>query len=143
MIQHAETFYDERAREPVRQAIRTGASPNTGSQVKIKGQVSFYFAGAQLDYLEYLRQGVREHSLGYVSLRYKDMKKADLLTLDADGNFTDIKIKRGDRIVQLAKRSVEFFVTGFKDFAFQPKQGQTMIQVNFEDRHPSVQTGDL
>jgi hypothetical protein len=32
---------------------------------------------------------------------------------------------------------------GFKDFAFYPNLDQTLVQVNFEDRNPAVQSGDL
>lgn len=143
LIDRSNSFFDEQAREPVRQLVRKGTAPNTGEQKIVKGQVSFYFAGAKLDYPEWTREGVLERTVGYVSFRFRDLKKADLLTVDADGNFTDIGIKRGDRIVRIAKRPVNLFVTGFKDFAHYPIHGQTMIQVNFDDRHPSAQSGDL
>ena len=137
------TLWDSQAREPVRQATRKGAAPGTGEQVIIKGQVSFYFAGAKLDYAEWSRSGVLERTVGYLSLRFRDMKKKGLLTTDADGNFLSFTLKRGDRIVRLAKRPVNLYIHGFKDFAHYPEIGQTMIQVNFEDRHPSAQSGDL
>jgi hypothetical protein len=144
LVDRALSFYDQQAREPVRQLVRKGEAPNTGSQTRIKGQVSFYFAGAKLDYVEFLREGVLDRTVGYVSLRYKDMKKAGLLTIDSTTNkFTDIGIKKGDRIVYIEKRPVNLYVTGFKDFAHYPRDGQTMIQVNFDDRHPSSQSGDL
>lgn len=143
LLDRDNTLWDDQAREPVRQAVRKGAQPNTGSRVTIKGQISFYFAGAKLDYPEWLREGVLERTVGYVSLRFKDMKKAGLLTYDVDGKFDEIKIKRGDRIVYLEKRPTDLYVTGFKDFAHYPGFGQTMIQVNFDDRNPSAQKGDL
>ena len=144
LLDRDNSFFDEHAREPVRQVIRKGTAPNTGDQKTIKGQVSFYFAGAKLDYAEYLREGILDRTVGYVVLRYKDMKKEGLLTQDATtGKFTDIGIKRGDRIVYLENRPINVFVTGFKDFGHYPKYGQTMIQVNFDDRHPSAQSGDL
>jgi len=143
-IDRDSSFFDDHAREPVRQAVRKGSAPNTGDQITIRGQVSFYFAGAKLDYPEWLREGVLERTTGYVVFRFIDMKRADLLDVDATtGKFTDVKIKRGDRIVYLERRPVNLFVTGFKDFAHYPKLGQTMIQVNFDDRHPSSQQGDL
>lgn len=142
LLDRTETMYDDQAREPVRQVVRKGIVANSTS-ITIKGQVSFYYAGAKLDYPSYYREGVVEGSAGYVSLRFKDMKKAGLLILDADGNFQEFKLKRGDKVVRLGARNVEFFVMGFKDFAHYPCLNQTMIQVNFEDRHPSVQDGDL
>ena len=143
LLDRDNTLFDDQAREPVRQAVRKGAQPNTGERVTIKGQVSFYFAGAKLDYPEWFREGVLERTVGYVALRFRDMKKLGLLTLTAEGKFDEIRIKRGDRIVYLERRPVELYVTGFKDFAHYPGLGQTMIQVNFDDRHPSTQTGDL
>lgn len=137
-----ETFYDVHAREPVRQVIRKGVEANSTSVV-IKGQISFYYAGAKLDYPEWLREGVLEHTVGYVSLRFYDMNKKGLVAYDSDGNFQSFLLKRGDKIIRLGKRSVEYFVMGFKDFAHYPNMSQTMIQVNFEDRNPAVQSGDL
>ena len=94
------SFFDQHAREPVRQLVRKGAAPNTGDQVTIKGQASFYFAGAKLEYTEFLREGVLDRIVGYVALRFKDMKKQGLLTVNpTTGKFTDIGIKKGDRIV--------------------------------------------
>lgn len=143
LIDRDNTLMDENAREPVRQAVRKGAQPNTGEQTRIKAQISFYFAGAKLDYAEWLRIGVLDRTVGYVSLRFKDMKRKGLLTFDVDGNFDQIRIKRGDRIVRLGKRNVDLYVTGFKDFAHYPNLDQTMIQVNFDDRNPTHQKGDL
>lgn len=143
LLDRDNTLWDDQAREPVRQAVRKGANPNTGSRVTIKGQVSFYFAGAKLDYPEWLREGVLERSVGYVSVRFIDLKRAGLLTLDANGYFSDIKIKRGDRIIYLGRRNVNLYVTGFKDFAHYPNLSQTMMQVNFDDRAPTSQSGDL
>ena len=143
LLDRDNTLWDDQAREPVRQAVRKGAHPNTGTQVTIKGQASFYFAGAKLDYNEYFREGLHERTVGYVALRFKDMKKKGLLTLTAEGKFDQILIKKGDRIVYLEKRPVDLYVTGFKDFGHYPKLGQTMIQVNFDDRVPSAQKGDL
>jgi len=138
------SFFDQHAREPVRQLVRKGAAPNTGDQVTIKGQASFYFAGAKLEYTEFLREGVLDRIVGYVALRFKDMKKQGLLTVNpTTGKFTDIGIKKGDRIVYIEHRPMNVFVTGFKDFGHYPRYGQTMIQVNFDDRHPSAQSGDL
>lgn len=137
------TLWDNQAREPVRQAVRKGAQPNTGERITIKAQISFYFAGAKLDYNEYLREGLLERTVGYVAMRFKDMKKKGLLTLTAEGKFDEIRIKKGDRIVYLERRPVDLYVTGFKDFGHYPKLGQTLIQVNFDDRHPSAQKGDL
>src|SRR4030042_5431345 len=133
-----DTFYDPRARSPVRQAQRDdGLSPSTAEFIDIRCQISFYFAGAKLDYAEWLRQGIQDRTVGYVAVRYVDARKKGLLTLDSDGNFSSFKIKRGDRIVRLAKRPVSLFVTGFKDFAHHVGHGQTMIQVNFDDRRPA------
>lgn len=132
------TFYDNRAREPIRQAYRAGIVSGTTS-ITIKGQVSYYFAGAKLDYPKYEKYGIVEESDGYVSFRYKDLVKSGLVILDGNKDFQEFKIKRGDKIIKLDKRTVEYFVTGFKDFAHYPKLGQSMIQVNFADRKPSTQ----
>ena len=143
ILNRAETFYDSQAREPVRQVVRKGVT-GTDTEVVIKGQISFYYAGAKLDYPEWLREGVLEHSVGYVSLRFYDMEKKGLIIYNSTtGYFQEFKLKRGDKIVRLGKRPVEFFVMGFKDFAHYPNLDQTMIQVNFEDRNPAVQTGNL
>jgi hypothetical protein len=143
LLDRDNTLWDDQAREPVRQAVRKGADPNTGERVTIKGQISFYFAGAKLDYPEWLREGVLERTVGYVALRFKDMARQGLLTYDADNKFDEIRIKRGDRIITLGHRPTDLYVTGFKDFAHYPKLKQTMIQVNFDDRHPSAQDGNL
>jgi len=137
------TLYDDQAREPVRQAIRKGSAPNTGNEITIKAQISFYFAGAKLDYPEWLREGVLERTVGYLAVRFVDMEKLGLVTYDADGYFDELGIKRGDRITRLGHRKVNLYVTGFKDFAHYPKLKQTLIQINFDDRHPSAQQGDL
>lgn len=141
-MDRATTLFDDKAREPVRQVTRKGIAAGTTS-ITVKGQVSFYFSGAKLDYPMYERGGVNEDTEGYVSFRFKDLVRAGLLILDADNHFQEFKLKRGDKIIQLDRRSVEFFVTGFKDFAHYPVLGQTMFHVNFSDRHPSTQDGDL
>lgn len=137
------TVFDDEAREPVRQAVRKGSAPNTGDEITLKAQISFYFAGAKLDYPEWLREGVLERTVGYLAVRFIDMERAGLLSYDADGDFDVIGIKRGDRIVKLGHRTVDLYVTGFKDFAHYPRLKQTMIQINFDDRKPSAQKGDL
>jgi hypothetical protein len=137
------TVYDPRARGPVRQVARKGANPHTGDRFNLKGQVSYYFAGAKLDYPVYRREGVEEESIGYIVFRFIDMRRAGVLTFTPEGDFDEILIKRGDRIVYLGKRNVDFYVTGFKDFAHYPNLDQTLIQMNFGDRHPSSQQGDL
>jgi hypothetical protein len=142
IIDRTETLFDTRAKEPVRQVRRKGIAVGTTS-ITIKGQNSFYFAGAKLDYPSYERGGVNEDSVGYVSFRFKDLVRAGLLILDANKKFQEFKIKRGDKIIWLDKRPVEFFIIGLKDFAHYPNFGQTMIQINYSDRTPSTQGGDL
>jgi hypothetical protein len=142
LLTRSETFYDPQAREPVRQVVRKGIDTGATSVV-IKGQISFYYAGAKLDYPEWLREGVLEHTVGYVALRFYDMNKKGLVVYDSEGNFQEFLLKRGDKVIRLGHRTVELFVTGFKDFAFYPNMNQTMIQINFEDRHPTAQGGDL
>lgn len=136
-------MYDKYAREPVGQAIRRGESPRTGDEVVIKGQFSYYFASAKQNYPNFNREGVTEETTAYVTLRYRDMISKGLLTLTPEGNFDELLLKRGDRVVQVGKETVNYYVEGFKPFAHYPGEKQTMIQVNLMDRHPTHQQGDL
>lgn len=132
------TVYDKYAREPVQQVTRQGESPRTGTALSIKGQVSFYFASAKLNdaAFGFEREGIVEGSIGYVALRFKDMVRVGLATYDAVDDKYEMVLQRGDRIAKFARREVDFYVTGFKDFAHYTAYGQTLIQVNFSDRHP-------
>ena len=143
LMDRANSVVDPRARGPVRQIMRKGANPHSGERVTLRCQASYYFAGAKLDYPVYRREGVEEESIGYVVFRFIDLRRADLLTFTPEGDFDALSIKRGDRIVYLGHRNVDFYVTGFKDFAHYPNLNQTLIQMNFGDRHPSSQQGDL
>jgi len=142
LIDRANTVFDLYAREPVGQVVRMGESPGTGSRIVIKGQISYYFAGAKKDEPFYEAGGVTEASVGYISLRFKDMIKAGLVSVSG-GQYTNMILKRGDRIIQMGKMVVDYYVGGFKDFAHYPAHDQTMLQVNFTDRHPGYQQGDL
>lgn len=142
-MDQANSVVDPRTRGPVRQIMRKGANPHSGERFSLKGQVSYYFAGAKLDYPVYRREGVEEESLGYIVFRFLDMKRAGVLTLTSDGDFDQFLIKRGDRVVYLGNRNVDFYVTGLKDFGHYPNLNQTLYQMNFGDRHPSSQQGDL
>lgn len=136
------TFYDTSAREPVRQAVRKGSQPHTGTRVKIRCQISFYFAGGRLDYISYDRRGIKEGTDGYVAFRIKDLINKGLAERDEDG-IVSFSFGRGDRIVQLGNRVVDLYLTSFEDFAFYPGSSQTMLQVSFQDRAPSAQRGNL
>lgn len=142
IIDRDDSVFDPYAREPVGQVVREGESPGTGDRVTIKGQISFYYSGAKQDYPRYTSNGIEEETIGYFACRYKDLIKANLVT-ETNGVFTDIKLKRGDRIVQIGKKQVDYYITGFKQFAHYPNQKQTLLQVNFEDRHPGYQDGAL
>jgi hypothetical protein len=141
-IDRTDTVYDPYAREPVGQVVREGESTGTGDQVTIKGQVSYYGSGFKQDYPEATNWGIEEKTMGYIACRYKDLISGGLVT-ESGGVYTKVKIKRGDRIVQIGKEEVNYYITGYKPFAHYPKQKQTMIQINFEDRHPSDQQGAL
>lgn len=143
IINRDESVFDPYAREPVGQVIREGESENTGERVIVKAQVSFYFSSAKMDEPIYDRGGVIEESLGYIVVRYNDLIRSGLLALNANNQFENMKIKRGDRIIQFGKEIVDYYVTGFKPFAHYPKQQQTLLQINFIDRHPGYQQGDL
>lgn len=143
LLDRAETVYDKYAREPVGQAIRQGESPRTGDEVSIKGQFSYYFASAKQNYPNFNREGVTEETMAYVALRYKDMIRAGLLTVDVNGDFDIYILKRGDRVVKVGKETVNYYVEGFKPFAHYPGERQTMIQINLMDRHPTHQQGNL
>lgn len=136
------TLYDESAREPARQAVRTGAQPNTGNRVTIKGQIMFYYAGGRIGSPMYDRRGVDENTDGYMAVRVKDLLRVGLATKNDDGSIT-YNIKRGDRIIQHGHRKVNLYVTEFEDFAYYPRKNQTMLQINFQDRHPTHQRGNL
>jgi len=141
IMDRSNSVFDQYAREPVGQVIRQGESEGTGTRIVIKGQVSYYFAGAKQDEPQFAAGGVEEGTVGYISLRFKDMIKVGLATI-TDGKYV-MTLKRGDRIVQMGKRGVDLYVGGFKDFAHYPTLDQTMLQVNFMDRHPGYQQGDL
>jgi hypothetical protein len=143
LLDRAETVYDKYAREPVGQAIRQGESPRTGDEILIKGQFSYYFASAKQNYPNFTREGVTEETIAYVALRYRDMVKAGVLTLNANGDFDVLTLKRGDRVVKVGREVVNYYVEGFKPFAHYPGERQTMIQVNLMDRHPTHQQGNL
>jgi len=137
------TLFDPYAREPVGQAIRMGESPRTGNRVDIFGQVSYYFASAKLDKARFDREGVVEETIGYIVFRFVDMRRLGLVTYNSDGYFSSFTLKRGDRILYLGDRQVDFYVVGFKDFAHYPKLNQTLIEVDFTDRAPTHQQGNL
>lgn len=143
IIDRSDSVFDPYAREPVGQVVREGESPGTGSRVSFKAQVSLYYAGSRKDYPYYDRGGVEEETTMYFATTYKELIRAGLLTLDSDGNFQTFKIKRGDRLVQWGRESCNYYITGQKPFGHYPKQRQTMIQFNLEDRNPGYQQGDL
>jgi hypothetical protein len=144
IIDRDDSVFDPYAREPVGQVVREGESPESGEQITIKAQISYYFSSARKDAPRWERAGVVEESIGYVSMRYKDMVRAGLLTLTPAGDFDVFRLKRGDRIVKLGKEIVDFYIAGFKPFAHYPgKLMQTMLEADFTDRHPGYQQGDL
>jgi len=256
ILDRSQSFFDTSAREAVRQAVRTGAQPNTGSRYIVKGHVMYYFAGGRLEFPIHDRRGVEKNTDGYVAFLIRDLIRAGLATKNAeatagrvggdavpilpitagsivftvtndgvitsqtiafggeasvdeiittlragltnasamvdssgyvvvytttrgsgnsvvinDGASTTITVsnvfgsstptetagtgsvvtegevsyilKRGDRIVRHGSRHVDLYVTSFEDFAHYPEMNQTMLQVDFQDRTPSAQKGDL
>jgi hypothetical protein len=139
------TVFDRRGREPVQQVTRMGENPRTGDAITIRGQVSFYFASAKLEEgaQGFKREGMVEDSIGYVALRFVDMIRYGLATYDSATEEITMILQRGDRITKLGRRVVDYYVTGFKDFAHYPGPKQTLIEVRFHDRHPGYQQGDL
>jgi hypothetical protein len=137
------TVFDNSAREPVRHVTRKGAEPRSGDQTRIKAQVSYYFAGGRLDYPMYDRRGVEEKTDGYIAMRVKDMIAAGLATKDATTGIVTVSLLRGDRVVQHAGRAVDLYITGFEDFGHYPVLNSTLLQANFQARHPTHQKGDL
>lgn len=143
LLDRDETVYDRYAREPVGQAIREGESPRTGDRVTVKGQYSEYFASAKHEYPNYTRMGIEDMAVSYVAIRYKDLLRQGLVEL-VNGAWTNLQIKRGDRVIQIEREPVNFYVEGqSKVFAHYPGIGGTMIQFNLIDRHPVDQQGDL
>jgi hypothetical protein len=143
IIDHDDSVFDPYAREPVGQVVREGESPGTGTEYTFKAQVSFYYAGARKDYVYHDRPGVEEETNMYIATTYKELVKVGLLTLDSNGNFDTMLLKRGDRMVRWGREACNYYVAGFKPFGHYPKQRQTLIQINLEDRHPGYQQGDL
>lgn len=143
ILDRDQTMFDPYAREPVGQAIRTGESPRTGNRVTINGQVTYYYSGARLDRAQFNREGVVEESIGYLVLRFVDMRRAGLVVYGTDGKFSSFVLKRGDRVLYLGDRTVDFYIVGFKDFAHYAKLNQTMLEVDFTDRGPTHQQGNL
>lgn len=143
LLDRDDTVYDKWAREPVGQAIREGESPRTGDRVTVKGQYSEYFASAKHEYPSYTRKGVEDMAVSYVAIRYKDLHRQGLVDL-VDDTWTNLKIKRGDRVIKIGRETVNFYVEGqSKVFAHYPGPGGTMLQFNLIDRHPVDQQGDL
>lgn len=134
-----DSVFDQYAREPVGQVVREGESPNSGSQITIKAQVSYYYAGARKDDPMWERGGVIEQTNGYLVVRYKDLVKSGLMTQTADGTFDVMNLKRGDRVVKIGRENVSFYVDGFKPFGHYPGRRQTLLQVDFLDRHPGYE----
>jgi hypothetical protein len=141
IVDTSESVYDQWAREPVGQVVRTGESPGTGSEYIFKAQVSLYYAGAKKDYPFYERDGVIEETEMYIATTYKELIKVGLLTLNSDGTFNEFLIKRGDRLIRWGRENCNYYITGQKPFGHYPRQRQTMIQFNLEDRHPNNQGG--
>lgn len=142
LIRRDETVYDKYAREPVGQAIRQGESPRTGDRVRVKCQYSEYFASAKHDYPDYQREGVLEVTDSYVAFRYKDLQRKGLVEYSG-GKWVNLRIQRGDRVVQIGRETVDLYVQGFKVFAHYPGISGAMLQVNLMDRHPTSQQGSL
>lgn len=143
LLDRDDTVYDKYAREPVGQAIREGESPRTGDRVTVKGQYSEYFASAKHEIPMYTRKGVEDTTMAYVAIRYKDLYRQGLVDL-VDDAWTNLKIKRGDRVIKIGRENVNYYVEGqSKVFAHYPGIGGTMLQFNLIDRHPVDQQGDL
>jgi hypothetical protein len=143
LLDRDNTMYDPYAREPIQQVVREGESPRSGTTVTIKAQVSFYFAGAKQDYPMFERDGVVEDSIGYIAVRYRDLIRAGLAEKDSNGNFINKKLIRGVRIIEIGRDTTDYYIGGFKTFAHYPGSQQNMLQINFTDRHPGYQQGDL
>lgn len=143
LLDRDNTFYDQQAREPIPQVIRKGESLRSGDEVTIKAQVSYNFAGAKQDYSIFDRMGVVDDSVGYITVRYKDLLRAGLIEKDVNGAYINMKLERGVRIVRIGRELVDYYISGYKTFAHYPIFGQTMVQLNFTDRHPGYQQGDL
>lgn len=136
LVDRDSTVYDKYAREPVGQAIRQGESPRTGDRVTVPGQYSEYFASAKHEYPVYQRDGVESVTESYVALRYVDLQRRGLVDF-VDGKWTNLRIRRGDRVIQIGREEVDLYVQGFKIFAHYPNPKGTMIQVNLMDRTPT------
>lgn len=141
-IDRTDTVYDPYAREPVGQVVREGESTGTGDRVTIKGQISYHSSGFKQDQAYASDIGIEERTKGYIACRYKDLIAGGLVE-ESGGVYSKVKIKRGDRIVQIGKEVVNYYIIGYKPFAHYPRQKQTMIEIDFEDRHPADQQGDL
>lgn len=143
IMNRSESVFDKYAREPVGQVIREGESPRTGDRVEFKAQYSEYFASAKHESPIYRRDGVEELAYSYIAVRYKDLYRAELVDL-VDGVWVNLRIKRGDRVIQIGRELVNLYIEGkSKVFAHYPNKGGTMIQFNLIDRHPVDQQGDL
>ena len=143
IINRSDSVFDQYAREPVGQVVRAGESPGTGTSYTFKAQVSLYYAGARMDYPRYEHGGVVEETNMYFATTYKELIRVGLLTLNSDGSFNQFLIKRGDRMIQWGRESCNYYITGQKPFGHYPKQRQTLVQFNLEDRNPGYQEGDL
>lgn len=144
LLDRDDTVFDKYAREPVGQALRDGESPRTGSRVRIKAQFSEYFASAKHEFPVWKREGVEEVADAYMAIRYKDLHRAGLVELDSDGAWTNLQVKRGDRVIQIGREKVNLYIEAKgKIFAHYPGHGGTVIQFDLLDRHPVDQQGDL
>jgi hypothetical protein len=109
------TSYRSDAREPVRK-LKRKATITLSAQVKWRRSVD------PRNTLE----GVAEDSDGYLLFRYHDL---------ADAGVT---LKRGDKIIKIARLAYELFITQLIPAGHYPDQnGPSLLKAFFSDRNPA------
>jgi hypothetical protein len=109
------TSYRDDAREPVRKLSRD-ATVTLSAQVKWKKSVD----------PRGTFEGVSEDSDGYLLFRYFDLTAAG------------VELKRGDKIIKIARITYELFITQLMPAGHYPDQsGPSLLKAFFADRNPT------
>lgn len=108
------TFYDDDAREAIRDAARPEVK-------KLSAQVSW----SVKDDPAPEKMGISEETRGYLLFKKKDL------------SGESVTINRGDKISKIGHDTVELYVLGLTPAGHYPDQGgATLLQAYFGDRNP-------
>ena len=114
-IDFSNTFYDEEAREPIRQPARSAV-------IVLQGQVKY---GSSKE-LTYNAGGPREEERGYVLFRQLDL------------NAESIVLHPNDRIKKIGNVDHDAYITRLEPTGHYPEYGNTLVKAYFADRQPGM-----